>query len=375
MKKLSINWLLSAVIISILSSSAFATDYRVSVYKKDRVFLGTTIFADTTNRSRQKIVEVDFNGKIRWQYQLPKRMQGGRSLLLEATPLVNGNILFTVRGHGIYEVSRKKKLVWSHRDPAASHDADRLDNGNTLYNRGWAKKGGDHVIEISPKGKRVWSWNGMKEYGSGFFSDFEVEGWMHVNAVTRLGNGNTLISIRNFNKVVEVDPSGSVVWDMSFRGLFRKGRDKVKPTDGPIRGITNHEPEITPQNTLLVALRKPWRFAEIDRQSKQIIWQWFHPEGRQALLVNRDANRLPNGNTLVTSANRIIEIAPDGEIVWQLHAPRVSAKKNGRKSSRKGNGRGQGQRRDNRVGGGGQNVVKQFHKVIRLSADGSIYGG
>ena len=32
----------------------------------------------------------------------------------------------------------------------------------------------------------------------------------------------------------------------------------------------------------------------------------------------RDANRLHNGNTLITAAKQIIEVTAEGEIVWQL---------------------------------------------------------
>ncbi|MFA4980802.1 MAG: hypothetical protein WC589_25050, partial [Sphingobacterium sp.] len=32
----------------------------------------------------------------------------------------------------------------------------------------------------------------------------------------------------------------------------------------------------------------------------------------------RDANRLPNGNTLITGTSAIIEVTPGGEIVWSL---------------------------------------------------------
>ena len=32
----------------------------------------------------------------------------------------------------------------------------------------------------------------------------------------------------------------------------------------------------------------------------------------------RDADRLPNGNTLITTASRLVEITKEGEIVWEL---------------------------------------------------------
>ena len=56
-------------------------------------------------------------------------------------------------------------------------------------------------------------------------------------------------------------------------------------------------------------------------------------------------DRLPNGNTLGSAGNKLIEIAPDGTIVWQMIAP------DGGKSHRK------------------------FHKAIRIGADGKVYGG
>ena len=32
----------------------------------------------------------------------------------------------------------------------------------------------------------------------------------------------------------------------------------------------------------------------------------------------RDANRLPNGNTLITGTTKIVEVTAGGKIVWQL---------------------------------------------------------
>ena len=32
----------------------------------------------------------------------------------------------------------------------------------------------------------------------------------------------------------------------------------------------------------------------------------------------RDANRLPNGNTLITGTTEIVEVTTEGEIVWRL---------------------------------------------------------
>ncbi|MDP6134823.1 MAG: aryl-sulfate sulfotransferase, partial [Arenicellales bacterium] len=227
-------------------------------------------------------------------------------------------------------------------DPGASHDADRLPNGNTLYNLGWGKKGDDVVREVDPEGKVVWSWNGLADYDRDPFANIKAEGWMHVNAVTRLKNGNTLVSIRNFSTIAEVAPNKRVVRDWTFKGNNKRAGLRTK---GRIEGQRNHEPEILDNGHMLVALRGPNRFVEFDLDTEEIIWSWQHPGGRRELRTNRDANRLPNGNTLGTAGNKLIEIAADGTIVWQMMAPNIG---------------------ENR---------RKFHKAIRIGINGTSFGG
>ncbi|MDP6277708.1 MAG: aryl-sulfate sulfotransferase [Nitrospinota bacterium] len=316
----------------------FAADYEVTHLEPKRVFKGTTLFADMSDLEWPKVVEVDFNGNIIWEY---RPLESGA--ILDAAKLKNGNVLFTIRGSGIYEITRAGKVVWEHEDPGASHDADRLPNGNTLYNLGWSAKGEDVVREIDLNGKIVWSWKGLVDYDREPFSIIDREGWMHVNSVSRLSNGNTLVSIRNFNTVAEVGPNGRVVRDWTFSGELPHP-DGIR-SRGKIKGVRNHEPELLPNGNMLVALRRPHRFIEFNTENQEIVWSWEHPDGRVQLQTNREANRLPNGNTLGSAGDKFVEIAPDGTLVWQILAP------SGGKSHRK------------------------FHKAIRIGVDGKAHGG
>jgi hypothetical protein len=45
---------------------------------------------------------------------------------------------------------------------------------------------------------------------------------------------------------------------------------------------------------------------------------WRYPLLERSEYPARDADRLPNGNTLITAADRILEVTPDKEVVWQL---------------------------------------------------------
>ena len=125
-----------------ISIPAFAKEnYVVEVYKPDKVYPGTTIFGDTINPKKPLIVEIDMAGKIRWSYKIPssiiRKGDAARGMDVEWIPKSN-NILYTLPYSGVYEVNRNKKTVWSFRG-SASHDADRLPNGNTLVVWGWGE--------------------------------------------------------------------------------------------------------------------------------------------------------------------------------------------------------------------------------------------
>ena len=330
---------LITAVICLSALPAFAGDYKITHLERDRVFEGTTLLADMSDPRDPRVVEIDFDGRILWKFEPTGSMRGA---VLDATSLKNGNILITINGSGIYEISRNGKVVWAHKDREASHDADRLPNGNTLYNLGWRRKGEDVVREIDPAGKIVWSWNGLADYDREPLTDIDSEGWMHANSVTRLENGNTLVSMRNFNTVAEVGPDGRVLRDWTFEGKDR--RTKIQ-TRGKIKGERNHEPEILENGNMLLALRRPNRFVEFNLQTQDIVWSWMHPGGEKELHLNREANRLPNGNTLGSAGNKLIEIAPDGTIVWQMIAT------------------------------SGGNNPRKFHKAIRIGPDGKVYGG
>jgi len=273
-------------------------DICVDVYEPDMVWAGTTLLSDCHNLERVRIIEVNMLGEIVWEYLVPEKG------FVEAELLSNNNILYTVDGKGVYEIDRNGKIVWSYLTNKIDHDADRLPNGNTIFVFGSDDQKSDaQVTEVNPEGEIVWSWYAKDHFNKAPYKDIYLQGWVHTNAVTRLPNGNTLISLRNFNFVVEVDPEGSVVRTIG-EGIYHR----------------QHDPEMLPGGNILVADHsKPQRAVEIDPETGEIVWQFAVP--RQLI---RDADRLPNGNTLITGATKIIEVTPQGKIVWQLKLENVT---------------------------------------------------
>ena len=275
-------------------------DIVVDIYDPEKAYNGTTLLLDNHVRGRPRIIEVNMLGEIVWEYLMPKNLGGQVS---DVELLSNNNILFIVRSNGVYEIDRNSKIVWSYLTNKIDHDADRLPNGNTIFVFGFDDQESDaQVAEVNPRGEIVWTWYAKDYFDKPPYNDIYEEGWAHTNAVSRLSNGNTLISPRNFHFVVEVDPQGSVV------STYGEGTFSYQ-----------HDPEFLPNGNMIATLLwrdRPHLAVEFDIKTDEIVWQYAMPD-RHTWPV-RDANRLPNGNTLITGTTKIVEVTAEGEIVWQL---------------------------------------------------------
>jgi outer membrane protein assembly factor BamB len=275
-------------------------DFVVDIYDREKAMDGTTLFADNHNTEKPRIIEVNMLGEIIWEYDLPQELKRYTNPGFDVERLPNDNILFVLPGNGVYEVSRDKKAVWSYKTEKISHDADRLPNGNTIFVFGGNDLMADaQVKEVNPKGQTVWSWYAKDDFNKAPYKTIMNQGWTHTNAVTRLSNGNTLISTRNFNMVVEVDQKGEVVKTIG-EGLMAQQHDPAFLENGDIL-FANHG--------------KPEKAVEIDKDGK-VVWEFAVTNPQQWPV--RDANRLPNGNTLIVTTTKIVEVSKDKKVVWSF---------------------------------------------------------
>jgi hypothetical protein len=290
-------------------------DIIVDIFVPEKVWQGTTLISDNHNLQRPRIIEVNMRGEIVWEYLIPEHLKRYTNPGFDVDWLPNNNILFVLPKDGVYEIDRKGNVIWSYKDDKISHDADRLPNGNTLVVWGGGDQIGDaQVKEINPKGKLVWAWYAKDHFYKAPYKEIHGQGWTHTNAATRLPNGNTLISPRNFNFVVEVDSKGSVIRTLGEGLLFYQ-----------------HDPSILPNGNLLAGSHRPWGASassiesyaavEINLKRAEIVWKFEWPQKERPggpRLGARNVKRLPNGNTLVQGGVRIVEVTAEGEIVWQL---------------------------------------------------------
>jgi hypothetical protein len=293
----------------------------VDIYDSEKACNGTTLLTEVYDPQKPRVIEVDMQGNIVWEYILPDNLKQYTQPGFDAELLSNGHILIVLPRKGIREIDRSGNILWKHDDEKISHDADRLSNGDTIYVFGGGDKKGDpQVKEVDSNGDLVWSWYAKEEFDVDPYADIDDQGWTHINAVTRLQNGNTLASLRNFGLTVIIGTDGSVLrtYDWTY-----------------ISGATNpdpHEPEVESEGALLIALQNdsPYQGVEIDMTSEEIVWSY----SRDGLRTTRDCDRLPNGNTLLVGVLReedeavIFEVTSGKEIVWQLRLNNAPVGKN-----------------------------------------------
>lgn len=188
---------------------------------------------------------------------------------------------------------------------------------------------GDAVWTVAPEGSptrlfSTWDW---REPSAGSFWDlgFYPQGrdWTHGNAISwNEERGSFLVTLAGLDAVVEVDATtGAVV--QAF------GEDVGLPVeDWNDRLLQPHEATWLETGNLLVSTLdlEGWVQAaeyEVDQQAGVLrrVGRWG--EQGVAALAQGQAVRLKNGNTLENSgtAGLVVEYTPEGDKVWELHAP------------------------------------------------------
>ena len=217
--------------------------------------------------------------------------------------------LTTGEGHTVYgEVTPR---IYS----ARWHDVDRINDTHLVI----ADIVRDSVrIVDTTDNETTWSWHASEAFDRS--AGGQDGDWTHVNDVEVLEDGRVMVSVRNMDQVLFLDPGEGVQegWTLGAENDYdvlyeQHNPDYVPPAEGG--------PAIT------VADSENGRVLEYQRVDPETGEPTTGPDGewrrtwgwRDARLQwPRDADRLPNGNTLVvdTHGDRVVEVAPNGSVVW-----------------------------------------------------------
>jgi len=255
----------------------------------------------------------------------------GQYWVYDVDPLPNGNLLVTSTVPGdtvVYELDPEtRERVWTRRlDATDTHDVDRLGEDELLV----AEKSnvsdgvsGDRIfVHDLSRNETVWEWRFADHYPESMDGGMS-EDWTHVNDVERIDEGRYLVSARNFDQVVLVNRStGDIEWrlgaDDAHDTLFElHNPDYLEGPDGePTVLVADSENDRVVEYACVADATDPvpgeGPGCEWERQWAVTGFNW-----------PRDADRLPNGNTLVVDSlnHRVVEVTPEGEVVWEFYAP------------------------------------------------------
>jgi hypothetical protein len=276
-----------------------------------------------------RLLSFDSVGNLSWAYDGSKR---GANWFYDADPLDNGNVLAvnTIREDGVgktlvYELDPDtKERVWQEKfNITDTHDVDVI-NGDELLVANMREWDGENetsndrlFVYNRTRGEITWEWQFKNHYPESTDGGMS-EDWSHVNDVDKIGPGRYMASPRNFDQVIVIDRETK---DITLQLGEDDNYDVMKEQHNPAYLETEDG-----RPAILVADSENNRVVEYtctERAGGECQWDRTWEVGTGQLNWPRDANRLPNGNTLITDSrnNRVLEVTPRGRIVWETFAP------------------------------------------------------
>ena len=186
------------------------------------------------------------------------------------------------------------------------------------------KKRGDKIIERDLNGTLSTVWSSWDHYDYATAPDEAGSAsWSHANAL-RFDEvrDEYQIGLRNYGHIVGIDrTTGDVNWTFGEDGDFSLAEGGIFPTQ-------QHHFQLY-ENTLVVFDNGPRENLDSNAVAYELNWEnmtareiWrFASDPPLYSYGLGDADRLPNGNTLVTwsSPGQIDEVSPAGDVLWRLN--------------------------------------------------------
>jgi hypothetical protein len=322
--------------------------FNISHYDPARAYDGTTYFE--AGYFYPGYFAVDMQGNVLWS-RYTNLSIGGNGLGLSISE--NGMVLAQPDMRPTVFDPENKTILWQDFQHTGHHSIAETPWGTILtlvqeevdpYYPPWGTCVvlSDNIVEINVLHQTVWEWKLAEHVDpivhhrddlcitkSGFGD------WSHCNVIKMIENYRynnrtystvLLLLARNLQTFFLIDyPSGNILWSCGQHGTFGRREPPAAPLFDE-----SHEVDMVGNNHFLLFdngvhyLPPRSRALEIavnpERRTATTYWQWTDPVDKMEDWWGGDANRLPNGNTLIAnvSRGRLVEITRAGEKVWQL---------------------------------------------------------
>jgi hypothetical protein len=324
----------------------------VVLYDPDRAWDGYNFFGTRTD-GHAHLLDMHGNVVHTWTYP-PKTGPGSDHALM----LPNGELLAIKKFQELLRLDWDSNLIWNQR-MRAHHDLAMDEHGaiytlvQTQENYRGIRVRFDVIVHLTPEGEEIRRWSTYTRLGqlkekldTRSFLDVVLDkalgdgsgdlqrdqdlarqiaskqynyDYFHINTVfllpdTPLGRaddrfaaGNLLVCFRNVNQIAILDKTtGDILWSWGEGEL-----------EWP------HYPNMLSNGNILIfdngKFRKYSRAVEMNPVTGQVVWEYVADPPEDFFSEARgSAQRLPNGNTLITESDRgrVFEVTSEGQIVW-----------------------------------------------------------
>lgn len=341
-------------------------DRRGVTVQSERMQPGATLY---TGGDAPKAYLIDAGGRVLHEWGLPFSEVWDKSAAVRAPVpddhthfhkahvFPNGDLLAVYTGvgdspfgYGLVKFDRDSKVVWKNLDHF-HHDFDLAEDGRiyglTHAYRKTPLEGVEHfkppvlddyLVILSPEGEIQTRISLLDIFNDSRYrrllwrvAYYSMEDPLHTNGVEVLSReeaeflggkipgaaeGQVLLSFRELDggTLALIDPEEKrIVW----------------ATRGP--WLAQHDPDILPSGNILMfdnyghyGEEGESRVIEVDPANGAVVWAYTGDrENPLQSRIRSDQERLPNGNTLITESDggRLVEVTPEGEIVWEFVNP------------------------------------------------------
>jgi hypothetical protein len=241
------------------------------------------------------------NGKVVWQYSIPQRTAtGGIQEFDDATALSDGNIVYAcMSGAGI--ITQEKNIIWQYICPEGSetHSCQPIGKDSILM---VLNANPPKVLIINTALNKI-----LKEILIPTATTGTHGQYRHVR-ITQ--NKTIIVPLLSENKVVEYTLEGKEIWSVNAKS--------------PWSAIRLHN-----GNTLISG---DWsKYTREVNLKGETVWELTQADVPFTLYNNQTANRLANGNTVISNwcagnpktdewagTVQVFEVTPDKKVVWGL---------------------------------------------------------
>jgi hypothetical protein len=325
----------------------------VTKYNADKTFDGINILA-SVGTSKVSLIDMQGQALHKWAASGTGEKWSDN---VEFRP--NGDLLLIDDSKRLIRLDWNSNVKWVNTDFRYHHEITPAENGD-LYVLGMKDKMifiaglplpilNDYIVVVSPDGKTKSSISLLRALRSGFGFDTVCAAyrWIitpkhfrkvlkrryvgaHGTSLDVFHNNTITIMERTIEGVCQKNALLICVRDMDLIGAFDVVTADLVWSWGPGQLDRPHHPTLLENDNILIfdngKIRGYSRIIELDPKAKTIAWEYkatppeaFFSEDRSS------AQRLPNGNTLITESRkgRVFEITSDGEIVWEFYNPDI----------------------------------------------------